>query len=98
MNVTLVFPSTLLPSYTLASPSGAPLTLTPVAGLVSVDVRLTEALLSVGFAPAPGVGTTANRPAAALYAGQFYLDTTLNKPVWRNGANTGWIDSTGAAV
>jgi len=26
------------------------------------------------------------------------LDTTLNKPIWRNPANTAWIDATGATV
>ena len=26
------------------------------------------------------------------------FDTTLNKPIWRNAANTGWVDATGAGV
>jgi hypothetical protein len=98
MNVSLIFPAALLPSYTLASPSGAPLTLTPTNGLVTVDARLTEALLSVGFTPAPGVGTTPNRPTAGLYAGEYFFDSTLGKSIWRNAANSGWVDATGTAV
>lgn len=43
-------------------------------------------------------GTTATRPTANLQAGQFYMDTTLNKPIWRNSTNTGWVDATGATV
>ncbi|MCE0438247.1 hypothetical protein LVW23_22415 [Klebsiella pneumoniae] len=43
-------------------------------------------------------GTTANRPSSAAVAGMQYFDTTLNKPIWRNAANTGWVDATGASV
>jgi hypothetical protein len=96
--VTLVFPAALLPSYSLQDPSGLPLTLTPTNGTVTVDARLTAALLAVGFTPARLTGTTAARPTIALYPGLPYLDTTLNKPIWRNGGNTGWIDATGSAV
>jgi hypothetical protein len=44
------------------------------------------------------VDTTANRPTAGLYAGQQYFDSTLGKPIWRNAANSGWVDATGGAV
>ena len=37
-------------------------------------------------------GTTANRPSTPP-TGKFYLDTTLNLPIWYNGTN--WIDATG---
>lgn len=40
-------------------------------------------------------GLTANRPTA-LFVGQRYFDTTLNKPIWHNGTN--WVDSAGATV
>jgi len=40
-------------------------------------------------------GATGSRPGGASI-GQFYLDTTLNKPIWYNG--TSWIDATGATV
>lgn len=40
-------------------------------------------------------GTTSNRPAA-LYVGENYFDTTLNKLISWNG--TSWVDGTGATV
>lgn len=40
-------------------------------------------------------GATANRPTA-VYVGQRYFDSTLNKPIWYNGTN--WVDSTGTTV
>lgn len=43
-------------------------------------------------------GTTAARPTSNLYPWQFYGDSTLGKPIWRNAANTAWIDATGATV
>lgn len=43
-------------------------------------------------------GSTANRPFSTAFAGMIYFDTTLNKPIWRNAANNGWVDATGAAV
>ena len=42
--------------------------------------------------PAGGTGSRPGSPTA----GQMYLDTDLNKPVWYNGSN--WIDATGATV
>ena len=42
-------------------------------------------------------GTTANRPASPQPY-MMYFDTTLGKPVWRNGGNTAWVDATGAVV
>jgi hypothetical protein len=41
-------------------------------------------------------GTTAQRPVTFLYVGRFYMDVTLNKPVWYTLA--GWRDATGALV
>lgn len=40
-------------------------------------------------------GTTAERPSNAP-TGFVYIDTTLNKPVYKTA--TGWVDATGAAV
>ncbi|QEG04125.1 hypothetical protein [Bacillus phage BC-T25] len=42
-------------------------------------------------------GTTAQRPTTTV-AGQYFFDTTLNKPLYRNAANNGWVDGTGAPV
>jgi hypothetical protein len=44
------------------------------------------------------VGTTAQRPTTNNYPGRQYFDTTINKPIWRNASNTGWVDATGASV
>lgn len=52
----------------------------------------------VGDAPRTYYGTTAERPSTAAVPGMHYFDTTLNKPIWRNAANSGWVDSTGTAV
>ena len=38
---------------------------------------------------------TANRPTSP-FIGLLFFDTTLNKPIWYNGAN--WVDATGTAV
>lgn len=42
-------------------------------------------------------GTTANRPTFTV-AGQMYFDIDLNKPIWRNKDNNGWVDATGTSV
>ncbi|UGO47621.1 tailspike protein 3 [Bacillus phage vB_BanH_McCartney] len=42
-------------------------------------------------------GTTAQRPTTTT-VGQYFFDTTLNKPLYRNAANNGWVDGTGAPV
>lgn len=52
----------------------------------------------VGDAPRTYSGTTSERPNSAAVAGMQYFDTTLNKPIWRNAANSGWVDATGTAV
>lgn len=43
-------------------------------------------------------GDTSGRPSSAAQAGMQYFDTSLNKPIWRNAANNGWVDATGASV
>lgn len=43
-------------------------------------------------------GTTDSRPNSAAVVGMQYFDTTLNKPIWRNATNSGWVDATGTAV
>ena len=62
------------------------------------DDRL-DALEAAAIAYAAGQGTTtqgttANRPAPGL--GVYYFDTTLNKPIWGDGA--GWRDAAGTAL
>jgi hypothetical protein len=55
--------------------------------------RLDTFLEAVG---APAAGTTANRPVFELQVGQFYFDTTLNKPTYWDG--TQWIDALGGPL
>jgi hypothetical protein len=43
-------------------------------------------------------GTTAERPNSYGTAGLQYFDTTLGRPIWRNVANTGWVDAAGGAI
>ena len=45
-------------------------------------------------------GTTAQRPSANLYVGQFYFDTTLALPIWLKtpGAAPVWVNASGTPV
>ncbi|PGQ73789.1 hypothetical protein [Bacillus cereus] len=42
-------------------------------------------------------GTTLQRPTVAR-VGQRYFDTDLNKPIYRNKNNNGWVDSNGIGI
>jgi hypothetical protein len=44
----------------------------------------------------PPAGTTAARPTVGLQVGQFYFDTTINRPIWWDGTN--WINAAGTVV
>jgi hypothetical protein len=44
----------------------------------------------------PASGNTASRPTEFLEIGQFYFDTTINRPIWYNGTN--WINAAGTVV
>lgn len=44
------------------------------------------------------VGARTGYPTENLKTGMMVFDTTLNKPVWRNATNTGWVDANGASV
>ena len=41
---------------------------------------------------------TANRPTLDTFSGMCVFDLDLNKPIWRNKDNNGWVDATGQAV
>lgn len=44
-------------------------------------------------------GTTANRPTANVYVGQFYFDTTLGRPIWAQSIGPiVWIKADGTIV
>ena len=53
---------------------------------------------ATGKVTVPLITSGAARPTTGTYAGQPFFDTTLNKPIWRNKDNNGWVDATGAAV
>jgi len=44
----------------------------------------------------PSAGTTAARPSTGLQIGQFYFDTSINRPIWWDGTN--WINAAGTVV
>lgn len=44
----------------------------------------------------PDYGTTVNRPNTGLQIGQIYFDTTLDYPIWWNGAK--WVNASGTGV
>lgn len=44
----------------------------------------------------PESGTTAARPTERLQVGQYYFDTTINRPIWWDGSN--WINAAGTVV
>lgn len=53
---------------------------------------------ATGKVTVPLITSGAARPTTGTYVGQPFFDTTLNKPIWRNKDNNGWVDATGAAV
>jgi len=68
-------------------------------GTIVVPFETGRRLLDTGryFEVAAG-GTGARPPANQTHAGQMFFDGTLNKPIWRNGSNTAWVDATGTSV
>ena len=72
-------------------------------GFISVpDLGTVQGALEGGVGlfmiPQTIVCTTAKRPTANLQPGMNLLDSTLGKPIWRNSANTQWVDATGSTV
>lgn len=43
-------------------------------------------------------GLTSERPTTNLQCGMMFFDKTLNKPIWRNKNNNGWVDAVGTSV
>ena len=67
------------------------------AGLaVDVQAKHIPDASKLGFIAFHGASTT--RPTVDLSPGQMTFDGTLGKPIWRNYANTAWVDATGAVV
>lgn len=44
------------------------------------------------------IPVVATRPNTFAVPGMMVFDSVINKPIWRNAANTGWVDATGATV
>ncbi len=70
-----------------------PSTYTGLAGYVAT-VNVGETALE--FVVPNTSGNTASRPAAGLYVGKSYFDTTLGFNIWHDGSN--WVDSAGTTV
>jgi hypothetical protein len=73
-------------------------------GCIDAPANEVEGLVALGYTHVPGDSpgliycATANRPTANLQPGVEVFDTTLNKPIWRNKNNNGWVDATGTAA
>jgi hypothetical protein len=107
INLTFNFPLYQSPAWTpppVGTPAAVRGTISPLApnanNQITVDISQVSlgSLLEAGFTPAPAIGTTAARPTAGLYPAATYFDTTLGTPIWRNAANTGWVNSAGSSV
>lgn len=95
-NVTITIPSTT--GFVKQINSATPDANGKVTGFVqSVNGANPDATGKVNV-PLITSGATAQRPTTGTYIGQPFFDTTLNKPIWRNKDNNGWVDATGAAV
>lgn len=54
---------------------------------------------NAGFIALPdNTVTTATRPTTGVSPGLMFFDLTLNRPIWRNLSNNGWIFWNGAAA
>ena len=63
------------------------------------DVTITQEFSArINYRRLPFIASgAASRPSPAA-PGQYHFDTGLGKPIWRNGANTAWVDATGTTV
>jgi hypothetical protein len=104
--ITVCWPANLLSPGSFSPPllPGAPRGLSPITpnanaqSVVDPSVYPLQVLLDAGFTLAPPVGATSARPTSGLYPALFYFDSTLGIPIWRNAANTAWVNASGATV
>ena len=59
----------------------------------AVNNQIQQAIITLST---PSAGTTGSRPSTGLQVGQFYFDTTINRPIWWDGTN--WINAAGTVV
>ena len=62
----------------------------------TLDSTNNQIILAANVLSTPSSGITANRPSTGLQVGQFYFDTTINRPIWWDGTN--WINAAGTVV
>ena len=61
-----------------------------------LDTANGQTLQAITTLSTPSAGDTASRPITGLQVGQFYFDTTINRPIWWDGTN--WINAAGTVV
>ena len=61
-----------------------------------IDAANGQTINAINTLSTPSAGTTGARPSTGLQVGQFYFDTTINRPIWWNGTN--WINAAGTVV
>ena len=62
----------------------------------TVDAANVQIQQAINTLSTPSAGITAARPSTGLQVGQFYFDTTINRPIWWDGTN--WINAAGTVV
>ena len=62
----------------------------------TLDTANGQTITAVNTLSTPSAGTTGARPSTGLQVGQFYFDTTINRPIWWDGTN--WINAAGTVV
>jgi hypothetical protein len=74
--------------------------LTDTQGAVTPAYQAWFSAIQRWLAPNGQFGTTAMRPTAGLYVGQFYYDTTLGYPVWVHQVSPSivWHNGAGGVV
>lgn len=69
-------------------------------GTLQVPQGYFAQLAALGFSVVNDVGvdSTSGRPTLNLLPGMHWFDSTLNIPIWRNAANSAWINASGSTV
>ena len=65
-------------------------------GTIALNAKYVLGLLGQGWAVAPDeilVSTMAAVGTARVVPGFSFFESTLGKPVWRNAANSAWVDA-----
>ncbi|AMO26044.1 hypothetical protein Blue_222 [Bacillus phage Deep Blue] len=102
-NVTIAIPSVagMVKSVNSVTPNGSgdvTIAIPSVAGMVKKVNNIAPDGAGNVTLPLFTSGTTAQRPASGTVVGQYFFDTDLNKPLYRNKTNNGWVDGAGTVV